>query len=659
MPARAPRSRHYAPSTPSQIYSPVPLSPRSHRTPNTNKSSLPFSPHRKPVPTLASYDGATSYAPTPKAFSELDSLPPSSPAFGITRGVATGSIGGDYGPYSYNPNDEMARNPNRFSAQSSSSGSGSSSGHSRAEGFALYDRPVPPPPPTESSEIEETPRLLPDLSLSEKSQPLPPSTDASSTPRYTTATLPQYIWDKDPEADDLLHNPRFRDSWFSQFTLCSSRGWPNVLALLGIIAGLLVLFLGGPIMDFVIKPQQAMKGYNLGGINASGQVPEFSSFPSLIDRDTPQNAMTRTGWDGKEYDLVFSDEFNVNGRSFYPGDDPFWEAADLHYWATDDLEYYDPSATTTHDGKLVITMTQENIKGLNYKSGMLTSWNKLCFTTGFVEVSVSLPGSSESVGFWPGLIFAHLGRPGYGASTEGMWPYSYDTCDVGTFPNQTARDGTPTAAATGGNGGNPLSFQPGQRLSACRGVPEIDILEAQIDTTVMHGQASQSFQIAPYNMNYQFVNHTPSSTIYDTTKTQFNTYLGSVYQQADEGYITWFYNGDKTWTMTPSSIGPDDEAKIGQRLVPEEPMFLILNFAMSHGFQAQDMKTLHFPAQMYVDYIRVYQRQGTRDGLTCNPPNYPTSDYINRHLNAYTNPNLTTWKAAGYDFPRNSEYDGC
>ena len=31
--------------------------------------------------------------------------------------------------------------------------------------------------------------------------------------------------------------------------------------------------------------------------------------------------------------LVFSDEFNTDGRTFYPGDDPFWEAVDLHYWA--------------------------------------------------------------------------------------------------------------------------------------------------------------------------------------------------------------------------------------------------------------------------------------------------------------------------------------
>ena len=59
--------------------------------------------------------------------------------------------------------------------------------------------------------------------------------------------------------------------------------------------------------------------------------------PQLVDPDTPDSAKTRTGFDGEEYELVFSDEFNVDGRTFYPGDDPYWEAVDLHYWPTGDL----------------------------------------------------------------------------------------------------------------------------------------------------------------------------------------------------------------------------------------------------------------------------------------------------------------------------------
>lgn len=58
-------------------------------------------------------------------------------------------------------------------------------------------------------------------------------------------------------------------------------------------------------------------GYNLGGINATGQIMEASF--SLIDKDTPLDVHTKASpVDGKSMQLVFSDEFEVEGRSFYP-----------------------------------------------------------------------------------------------------------------------------------------------------------------------------------------------------------------------------------------------------------------------------------------------------------------------------------------------------
>lgn len=84
---------------------------------------------------------------------------------------------------------------------------------------------------------------------------------------------------------------------------------------------------------FLSEQPSTLGGYNLGGINASGQVPDMLGNRALLDPATPKEAYTRTSLvDGTTYDLVFSDEFNVDGRSFYPGDDPYWEAVDLHYW---------------------------------------------------------------------------------------------------------------------------------------------------------------------------------------------------------------------------------------------------------------------------------------------------------------------------------------
>lgn len=58
-------------------------------------------------------------------------------------------------------------------------------------------------------------------------------------------------------------------------------------------------------------------GYNLGGINATGQVMEGTY--ALVDKDTPLSVRTKLSpVDGREMQLVFSDEFEREGRTFHP-----------------------------------------------------------------------------------------------------------------------------------------------------------------------------------------------------------------------------------------------------------------------------------------------------------------------------------------------------
>lgn len=143
---------------------------------------------------------------------------------------------------------------------------------------------------------------------------------------------------------------------------------------------------------------------------------------AMVDKHTPDSALKKADWmSGKEWTLIFSDEFDVDGRTFWPGDDPYWEAVNLHYWETNNLEWLDPTAITTSNGSLHITMTDQPKNNLNYTSGMMTTWNKFCFTGGMVEVSVRLPGTNNIVGLWPAVwTMGNLGRAGYGASLEGM-----------------------------------------------------------------------------------------------------------------------------------------------------------------------------------------------------------------------------------------------
>lgn len=93
-----------------------------------------------------------------------------------------------------------------------------------------------------------------------------------------------------------------------------------------------------------------------------------------------------------------------------------------------------------------------------------------------------------------------------------QWPYSYDSCDVGTLPNQTINGGPPAALTNGDPyNGDVLSYLPGQRLSRCtckgeshpgpvhsdgtyvgRSAPEIDIFESQVKSDVFDSDTSFS-----------------------------------------------------------------------------------------------------------------------------------------------------------------------
>lgn len=514
------------------------------------------------------------------------------------------------------------------------------------------------------------------------------------------------------EPDDELHNPdprrdRKNDRGGSVFTY---RGLTNLGCLIFLAVGMVTLFAGYPMISYFTKQSPSNEGgFNIGGINASGQIPTMTNNYGLIDVDTPTSAHTYTSFaDSSQWQLVFSDEFEVEGRTFWPGDDPYWEAVNLHYWQTNDLEWYYPDQVTTRNGSLEITLSEREMNNLSFTSGLLSTWNKFCFTGGMVLASVSLPGTNDVSGLWPAVwSMGNLGRVGYGASLEGMWPYSYDACDVGTAPNQTV-NGAPAAAVTGNPYDNsPLSYLPGQRLSRCtckgeshpgpmhsdgtyvgRSAPEIDVFESQV---ILQGQVSQSAQWAPMNYAYQWSNLSQNYKIPNPDVTQLNSYLGGVYQQstsgvtntnqncytqktgcfstygyqykpgysADGGYISWITNDVVGWTLDAGALVADPVTQISDRPIPQEPMYLITNLGISENFQTVDFTNLIFPATMRIDWIRVYQPQGSIN-IGCDPKDFPTAAYINEYIEAYTNPNLTTWKNDfKQPFPKNNLTTGC
>ncbi|KAF8686382.1 Glycoside hydrolase family 16 protein [Rhizoctonia solani] len=587
---------------------------------------------------------------------------------------------------------------------------------------------------------------------------MPAQSEISFSSKYSLSPDPAR-WDSHMlnEPDDELHrpDPRRDRKLDSAGTLFTARGIVNLGCLIILALGLISLFAVYPMVSYLVKrPSTTLGGYNLGGVNASGQVPEMGNF-GLIDNDTPESAYYHTSLnDGSEWELVFSDEFNADGRSFYPGDDPYWEAVDLHYWGTNNLEWYSPDMITTNDGKLNITLARQKWRGMDYKGGMITSWNKFCFTGGYFVANVSLPGTSKVYGLWPAMwALGNLGRAGYGASLDGTWPYSYDTCDVGTLPNQTRPDGTPINATINGDkyNGDVLSYLPGQRLSACtceggclvpslhsppilfiscppfplsshskpttdpthpgeshpgpkrkssetdgkgqsggyvgRAAPEIDVLEATVDAGTLIGHVSQSGQWAPFNYAYEWWNSTDNYKLF-SNHSELNSYVGGVYQQSTSGlsitnqdcysqgggcysvygfeyipgyngYILWTNDNEPAWMIKSAGLAEDPRVEIGPRPVPVEPMYMIFNLGISPNFGAIDWDHLQFPTWMLVDWVRVYQPKGSRN-VGCDPEGFPTAEYINTYIEAYTNPNLTTWiDDYGQVKPKNRLVDGC
>ncbi|KAL0069229.1 hypothetical protein AAF712_003592 [Marasmius tenuissimus] len=412
----------------------------------------------------------------------------------------------------------------------------------------------------------------------------PPSLDLSVSDPYSLAADPREwgtsLTPSYREEDDKLHqpSPAPNGKFDQQGSIVTKRGFINLGCVVILILALVSLLAGYPaIAYFTSENRSFLGGFNVGGINASGQVPEIAGKRGMIDIDTPAEAHNMKGYHtGADMELVFSDEFNIDGRTFYPGDDPYWEAVDLHYWQTNNMEWYDPEAITTRNGALEITLSRKKTHGLNFEGGMMSTWNKFCFTGGVFLASVTLPGISNVAGLWP-AVWA-MGNLGFQAervmaqaskewcvhlsiwhqppepynvySPDEKWPYTYDECDVGTVKNQTVRGKPAAAVFNSPEQDEALSFLPGQRLSRCtcpgedhpgpkhddgsfvgRAAPEIDVIEAQINP-LTGGEVSQSGQWAPFDQEYRWKNTPQTFTMFNKSITKENDFLGGPFQEA-------------------------------------------------------------------------------------------------------------------------------
>ncbi len=129
------------------------------------------------------------------------------------------------------------------------------------------------------------------------------------------------------------------------------------------------------------------------------------------------DAQVGGGGDDGEFQLVWEDEFDVNGA---PNPD-FW-SYDIgrgdNGWGNGEEQYYTdrPDNVVVEDGVLKIIAKRESFSGAEYTSARLLTMDKFEFTYGKVEIRAKLP---EGSGTWPalwmlGANFDQVGWPNCG-----------------------------------------------------------------------------------------------------------------------------------------------------------------------------------------------------------------------------------------------------
>lgn len=218
-------------------------------------------------------------------------------------------------------------------------------------------------------------------------------------------------------------------------------------------------------------------------------------------------------------------------------------------------------------------------------------------------------------------------EPSFLTSTDTTCRYNYDSCDTGILKGQHFVNGSGPHDALHSNAPyaakGKISKLPGMRSSSCtcegedhpgpannvgRGASEIDVFEMQVQGD--HTYASQSLQVAPFSQDYYSGNNSQDMSMYNKSISEINSYHGGPLQMSasvvtrvpddnfaetggqfvrygleyspdwdgnGNGYIQWWMDGAPVWRLNGDALPPQGQMDIGQRLIPTEPMSIVLN----------------------------------------------------------------------------------
>ena len=249
------------------------------------------------------------------------------------------------------------------------------------------------------------------------------------------------------------------------------------------------------------------------------------------------------GWDTREWELLWSDEFDAESGA--PINDANWSCeVGGHGWGNNEMEYYtDRIENAAHDGDghLVITAREETLPDSSchygeclYTSARCITMDKVEFTYGRVEARINIPNGQ---GIWPAFWMLGANFPEVG------WPLS----------------------------------------------GEIDILENVGEKNVVYGALHGPGYSGAGNLGYVF----RSDANFDEG---FHVYA----IDWDEQVIRWYVDGELANLISVNDLD-------GKQWVYDHDFFLLMNVAVGGYWPGYPDETTEFPQEMLVDYVRVYQ----------------------------------------------------
>ncbi|WP_233261978.1 family 16 glycosylhydrolase [Vitiosangium sp. GDMCC 1.1324] len=335
---------------------------------------------------------------------------------------------------------------------------------------------------------------------------------------------------------------------------------------------------GGTQLNYRMAVSGTNNTYDVTGVPSGATVRYFftigNSSGGATDTAWAQFTMTGSGGGGGTgtWAVVWEDTFSGTGQpnaanwNYHVGNG--FNQGSFVGWGNGEWEWYRPENAYQQNGNLVIradyTTSPLVVGGRNWyqRSARITTKGKKSWTFGRIEARIAMP---NAIGTWP--AFWMMGT----------------ACDDGYTSNYAAPQSYYDVMAT--------------NWSSCG---EIDIMEHKNSDTNTYQNLFWDSRTGLFPWGDGLNNQQPSN-IYVGNVTQFHLYT----IEWEPTQIRWYVDRD----TNPSPVHTVDITAANKEEF-QKPFYVILNLALSGQFTGNAQPNqADFPLYMYVDYVRVWQKQ--------------------------------------------------